>query len=187
MLIVLLIPLVLVTAIAVRLSSPGPVLFRHRRVGSGGRTIPVLKFRTMHVDAEARLAADPALLALYLAGDHKIRCDADPRITPVGRALRKWSLDELPQLFNVVAGHMSLVGPRPVVSEELSRYGDHIGAYLSVKPGLTGLWQTTGRNHITFPARASVDATYSQRCSLLLDLRIIARTPLAVVRRQGAE
>ena len=186
-LIVVLAPIMLITAMVVRLTSRGPVLFRHRRVGIGGREIEVLKFRTMHVDAEKRLALDEGLRALYLAGDHKVPCDADPRLTPVGRPLRKWSLDELPQLFNVLAGHMSLVGPRPVMQEELAKYGDHVDSYLAVKPGLTGLWQATGRNRIQFPARAALDATYTERCSLLLDLKIMARTPIAVVLRLGAD
>ena len=187
LLILLLLPIMLLTALAVRLTSRGPVLFRHRRVGMGGRDIPVLKFRTMHVGAEDRLSEDDELRALYLSRDHKIPCHADPRLTSIGRTLRKWSLDELPQLFNVVAGHMSMVGPRPVVNEELGKYGDYLDAYMAGKPGLTGLWQATGRNRIQFPARAVLDADYVERSSLLLDLKIMARTPVAVMLRQGAD
>ena len=186
-LILLLAPVMLLTALAVRLTSRGPVLFRQRRVGAGGREIPLLKFRTMQHGAEDRLAEDPDLRELYLTSGHKIPCDADPRLTPVGRPLRKWSLDELPQLFNVLAGHMSLVGPRPVTSEQLPEYGEYVGAYLAGKPGLTGLWQATGRNLIPFPDRAILDAHYRERCSLAFDLKIVARTPVAVALRRGAD
>ena len=187
LLLLVLAPLLVALALAVKASSPGPVLFRHRRVGRAGRTFDVLKFRTMEAGAERRLATTPALLALYVGGDFKLANGADPRVTRLGRFLRASSLDELPQLVNVLAGDMSLVGPRPVVPGELSLYGEHHHAYLAQRPGLTGLWQVSGRNVIRFPQRAELDAEYGRRCSAALDLKILASTPLAVLTRRGVK
>ncbi|MGH9163899.1 MAG: sugar transferase, partial [Acidimicrobiales bacterium] len=117
----------------------------------------------------------------------KLSNRSDPRVTGVGRVLRASSLDELPQLFNVLAGQMSLVGPRPVVPAELSLYGQHDAAYLALRPGVTGLWQVSGRNVIRFPQRAEMDADYGRRCSPSLDLRILVSTPLAVFTRRGVK
>jgi exopolysaccharide production protein ExoY len=180
-------PLMLLVALAVRLTSRGPVLFRQRRVGRGGPEFPMLKFRTMHVDAEQRLLDDEHLYRRYLDGCYKIPSRLDPRVTRVGRWLRVFSLDELPQLFNVLTGHMSLVGPRPVTRRELAEYGDRVDAYLGLRPGLTGLWQVGGRNHVVFPFRADLDVRYHHDCRAWLDVKIVARTPLAVVLRRGAE
>ncbi len=184
-LLVLALPLLLVLALAVKLTSRGPVLFRQQRVGAGGRTFSILKFRTMQADAEERLEAEPELLELYLVGGHKI-VGHDPRVTRVGRLLRRTSLDELPQLLNVLAGHMSLVGPRPVRTSELVHYQGVESAYFSVRPGLTGLWQVSGRNEIQFPERAQLDYSYWERCSLGFDLVILTRTLVAVVSARGA-
>ncbi len=119
--------------------------------------------------------------------DHKIPCHLDPRVTRVGRLLRTWSLDELPQLFNVILGHMSLVGPRPVLSCEVPQYSNSLEAYLGLRPGITGFWQMSGRSRIAFPARAELDEWYWDVCDPWADLKILANTPLAVVRRQGAD
>jgi lipopolysaccharide/colanic/teichoic acid biosynthesis glycosyltransferase len=166
----------------------GPAFFAHERVGRAGRRFPCLKFRSMVVGAEARLAAllarDPAARAEWQA-THKLR--DDPRVTRIGRFLRATSLDELPQLLNVLRGEMSLVGPRPVQAQELtSLYGGAAAHYLSVKPGITGPWQISGRSDTTYAERVSLDVAYATRPSFWTDLRILLRTPAAVLLRRGA-
>jgi len=178
-------PLWLVVAVFVGATSPGPILFRQPRVGRNGRTFTVLKFRSMCSDAEARLK-DLGLYDTYVATGYKLPVADECRVTSVGRFLRKTSLDELPQLLNVLRGDMSLVGPRPVVPAELDCYGDLAHCYLSVHPGITGLWQVSGRSHIRFPERAHLDRDYFHRRSLRFDLLILARTPVAVIRGNGA-
>lgn len=185
-LLVLSVPVLAVVALAVRLSSPGPVIFRQRRVGYRGRPFEILKFRTMHCDAEDRLGTDGALRDLYLRGDHKIDAGCDPRITAIGRVLRRLSLDELPQLLNVVRGDMSLVGPRPVRPGELACYADADRAYLGLQPGLTGLWQVSGRSEVKFPERAEMDLRYARTCGPMVDLRILLSTPATVLGGRGA-
>jgi len=165
----------------------GPVIYRHRRVGRDGRMFECLKFRTMVPDADralrALLEAHPELKAEWLR-DHKLR--NDPRITGLGRFLRRTSLDELPQIWNVLRGEMSLVGPRPVVREELMRYGRSLPVYLSAKPGITGLWQVTGRNDTDYRRRVALDVYYVYRQNLLLDLYILLRTTRVVLGGGGA-
>ena len=178
-------PLWFLVAVAVRFSSRGPVFFRQSRVGQHGRTIMVFKFRSMCSDAEARLS-DPGLYDTYVATGYKLPVAHECRVTKVGRFLRRSSLDELPQLFNVLRGDMSLVGPRPVLREELKCYGELVDCYLSVRPGITGMWQVNGRSHVLFPARAHLDRDYFLGRSLRLDLSILARTPLTVLRGEGA-
>lgn len=187
LLILLLFPVMLVVALAVKLTSPGPVLFRQPRVGRGGPDFPMLKFRTMRTDAEELLEKSPELMAMYLENDHKLPCDIDPRLTRVGRVLRTWSIDELPQLFNVFIGHMSLVGPRPVTSPQLPQYGANLWGYVGLRPGLTGLWQVNGRSQVNFPERGEIDASYLIDCSPWLDVRILVKTPLVVLRRSGSD
>lgn len=164
-----------------------PILYRHPRVGHGGKPFVCLKFRTMVPNADE-------VLTEYLethprAGEewerrHKLR--HDPRITRFGAWLRRTSLDELPQLINVVRGEMSLVGPRPVVEDELARYGRDIGYYLAGKPGLTGLWQVSGRNDLDYERRVHLDCWYIQNWSLWMDVQILVKTPRAVIRGDGA-
>jgi len=181
-------PLFLLLAILIKLTSPGPALFRQRRVGRGGREFPMLKFRTMYTDSEARLRSDPDLHDLFVRGSHKIPCRLDPRVTPVGRVLRRLSLDELPQLLNVVSGHMSIVGPRPVErSQFVLDYGGYEHVYLALRPGLTGLWQVSGRSTVQFPERAELDRSYLRACGPWLDAKIILRTPLVVFTGLGAD
>ena len=187
LLVVLFLPLMAVVALAVKVTSPGPVLFRQARVGRHGRQFGILKFRTMVEDSEARLAQDPELYRLYVERSHKLACHADPRVTRVGRMLRTWSIDELPQVFNVLAGHMSLVGPRPVVPSELANYAEHADAYLALRPGLTGLWQVSGRSEVAFPERAHIDVRYGATCTPWHDLKLLARTPAAVLMRRGSD
>jgi lipopolysaccharide/colanic/teichoic acid biosynthesis glycosyltransferase len=183
---VLLSPLILTIVLMIRIEGE-PVLFRHKRIGQNGRVFHCLKFRTMVQDAEQVLRdvlRDHPELRDEWTQNHKIR--NDPRITAVGRLLRLTSLDELPQLWNILQGDMSLVGPRPVVREELLRYGRNVGHYLAVKPGLTGLWQVKGRSDTSYRRRVAMDTYYVLNQSLLLDLRIVAATTGAVWRRAGA-
>lgn len=183
---VLLSPLMAAIAVWIKLDSPGPVLFRQSRPGIEGRSFRMLKFRSMRTDAEEHLERDPELYEQFIGNGCKLPPEQDPRITRVGRFLRKTSLDELPQLFNVIRGEMSLVGPRPLVGPELENYGGLVPTLLSVKPGMTGLWQVSGRSSIPFPERAEVDLEYVRTWSFLGDLWILTLTPAAVLLRKGA-
>ncbi|MGO9082104.1 MAG: sugar transferase [Streptosporangiaceae bacterium] len=176
-------PLMLVIGAAIRLGDDGPALFRQTRVGKDGRDFTVFKFRTMVTDAEQRKAQ------LADANEHdgvlfKIR--KDPRVTRLGGQLRRWSLDELPQLFNVVLGDMSLVGPRPALPQEAALYGDHVRRRLAVKPGITGLWQVNGRSDLSWDESVRLDLRYVENWSFVLDLQILWKTCSAVVRGSGA-
>jgi exopolysaccharide production protein ExoY len=180
---IVLAPVALLAAFAIWLESPrSPVLFKQRRVGRYGREFSMLKFRTMQPDAEDQLRSNGELLERFTTSDHKIPNSLDPRITWTGRFLRRSSIDEIPQLLNVLTGDMSLVGPRPVERTQLDQYGQLRPYYLAMRPGLTGMWQVKGRSRIKFPVRASVDEDYAKRCSFLLDLAILLRTPFAVIR-----
>lgn len=182
-------PLVLTLAALVRLSSRGAAFYGHERVGRGGRTIRCFKLRTMVQDADRRLAtllaSDPDL-AEEFARTFKLK--HDPRVTTMGRFLRKTSLDELPQLINVLKGEMSLVGPRPITEDEMRRYGQYMPIVLSARPGMTGLWQVSGRNDVSYSTRVALDVQYAFGQSLAGDLSIIARTFVRVFRpsRGGA-
>jgi Undecaprenyl-phosphate galactose phosphotransferase WbaP len=180
-------PLMVAVAIAVFVQDGGPVLFAHRRVGRNGRYFHCLKFRSMAIDAEARLAAllasDPEARAEW-EKDHKLR--NDPRVTKLGAFLRKSSLDELPQLFNVLRGEMSLVGPRPIVEAEIPKYGRRFRHYCAVKPGITGLWQVSGRNDTSYRTRVAMDCTYARARNVWLDAYVIAATVPAVLSRRGS-
>ena len=176
-------PVLLLTALAIRLDSRGPALFRHRRVGKNGEPFDCLKFRSMDQDAEAVLAQDTSLHAVYRAHGYKLPEHLDRRVTRVGRLIRGTSIDELPQLVNVLRGEMSLVGPRPVVKDELEHYRGAERLLLSVRPGMTGAWAVNGRHHVSYPARAELELGYVREWSLLLDLRILSRTAQAVFRR----
>ena len=168
-------------------SSRGPALFSHKRVGFGGRSFGCLKFRTMVPDASERLrqhlASNPSAAAEW-AANHKLR--HDPRVTAVGALLRKTSLDELPQLFNVLRGEMSLVGPRPVTEEELAKYGPAASAYLSCRPGISGLWQVSGRSTTSYQKRVACDTFYARNWSLFLDVKILLVTIPALLFSDGA-
>jgi len=184
--IVLLAPLGLAITLAIRFDSPGPALFRQRRLGLGGRHYWLWKYRSMRVDAEDVLQDDPFLYRQYVENDYKLPPDEDPRVTRVGRFLRRTSLDELPQLFNVLVGHMSLVGPRPVVPDEIQHYGPDARVFLAVKPGLTGFWQVNGRSEVAYPERARLDIDYITNWSIGKDLAILVGTASAVLKRRGA-
>jgi exopolysaccharide biosynthesis polyprenyl glycosylphosphotransferase len=177
-------PFLAMVALAVRLDSPGPVLFRQIRVGARGEEFEMFKFRTMCVDAEARLAD---LSDSYDAGNTVLfKMRRDPRVTRVGRILRRYSLDELPQLFNVLRGQMSLVGPRPPLPREVEGYEADAVRRLRVQPGLTGLWQVSGRSELSWDESLRLDLWYVDNWSLMLDLQIIFRTAKAVLRGTGA-
>ncbi|MGZ4677006.1 MAG: sugar transferase [Acidimicrobiia bacterium] len=175
-------PLLLLLAAVVRLTSRGPAFYRHERVGRGGVPIGCLKLRTMVRDADARLAAllasDPAL-ADEFALTYKLK--HDPRVTRIGHLLRKTSLDELPQLVNVLKGEMSLVGPRPITEAEMRRYGQYMPIVLSARPGMTGLWQVSGRNDVSYATRVALDVQYAFGQSLGGDLSILAKTAKRVL------
>jgi lipopolysaccharide/colanic/teichoic acid biosynthesis glycosyltransferase len=174
-------------ALAILTTSRGPVLFRHTRTARDGRPFTMLKFRTMHTDAEERLERDPELLAAYLANDFKVPLRMDPRVTRVGRVLRKYSLDELPQALNVLRGDMSLVGPRPIVAAQVrDLYGDDQDAYLLCKPGLTGQWQVSGRSSVVSDDRASLDREYVEGWTLHGDILILLKTIPTVLSTHGA-
>jgi Undecaprenyl-phosphate galactose phosphotransferase WbaP len=182
-----LLPLVAVLAALIRLDSPGPAFYAQDRIGQGGRRIRIWKFRTMVQDAdsvlESHLARDLEMRAEW-ERDHKLR--DDPRLTRVGRVLRKTSLDELPQVWNVVRGEMSLVGPRPIVQEEVRRYGEMFALYAKARPGMTGLWQVSGRSDTSYAERVALDTYYVRNWSVWLDLYVLARTLWAVPFGRGA-
>jgi lipopolysaccharide/colanic/teichoic acid biosynthesis glycosyltransferase len=184
---VLTLPVMLIVAGFIRLDSPGPALYRQTRVGRGGRPFKLFKLRTMRKDSDA-------VLAEYLRQNPEQeeewrsyrKLKEDPRVTRLGRFLRKYSLDELPQLFNVLRGNMSLVGPRPVVFEETRSFGEHGPIVFSMRPGLTGLWAVSGRNEVSYDERAQMESRYVQDWTLLLDFQIILRTVPAVLTGHGA-
>lgn len=175
-------PILVLVAAGVRLDSPGPTLFVPARVGRNGRVFKMYKFRSMCADAEARL---PELAHLNRGGNHLIRIANDPRVTRFGSFLRRTSLDELPQLVNVVKGEMSLVGPRPQSPDEVALYSDGQRQRLTVAPGMTGLWQITARDEPRFDEWIRLDLEYIQHWSLPLDLKILFKTPAVMVRTIG--
>lgn len=181
-LILLLSPLFALLAILVVLDDGRPVIYRRRVVGREG-AFDAFKFRSMRRDADAILQANPALRAEF---EQNFKLKNDPRITRVGSLLRKMSLDELPQLFNILVGQMSFVGPRMITSAELEKYGPHKALLLTVKPGLTGYWQINGRQEVSYEERVRMDVHYIQHWSLALDLKILMYTPFKVLRREGA-
>ena len=185
-LLVLISPLLLIIAVLVSLDG-GAFIFGHRRVGRYGREFSCLKFRTMQVDGDrvlARTLADDPAAAAEWAANHKLR--NDPRITRVGRFLRVTSLDELPQLLNVLRGEMSLVGPRPIVRAEIARYGRDISYYMRVKPGLTGLWQVNGRSDTSYRQRIDYDVDYVKNWSFWRDFFILLKTVEVILMRKGS-
>lgn len=180
---VLLAPVLIALGLAVRLTTPGPALFVQTRVGRDGKPFRMVKFRTMHHGAEALVGH---LLPLNEAAGPLFKLRNDPRVTRLGRFLRRHSIDELPQLFNVLSGSMSLVGPRPSLPGEVASYDAAARRRLSVKPGLTGLWQISGRSDLGWHESLSLDLQYIERWSLTLDLGVLLRTARAVVRARGA-
>ncbi|MGO4166213.1 sugar transferase [Novosphingobium sp. YAF33] len=180
-------PFLAVLSVMVFVSDPGPVFYRHNRIGHRGRYFQCLKFRTMKLDGDAILAAhlkvSPAARTEWDA-TRKLR--SDPRVTPLGAVMRKLSLDEFPQLLNVLSGEMSLVGPRPIVEQEVQKYGSYFEHYCRVRPGLTGIWQTSGRSDTSYQQRVTMDVAYVGRKSVAFDLWLMAKTLPAVLAAKGS-
>lgn len=185
-------PLLVLLAVAVKLDSSGPVLFRQRRIGRGGKPFTFYKFRTMHHNNDPEIHKDYVSALIReesedLKGDGgSYKIESDPRVTRLGHYLRRTSLDELPQLFNVLRGDMSLVGPRPPIDYEVDLYGDRELGRLAVLPGMTGLWQVSGRAQTTYQQMVDLDLEYIRTWSFLLDLKILAKTVGVVLLRRGA-
>ena len=177
-------PLFLLLTILIKCDSKGPVFFIQKRVGRNGKKFGIFKFRTMRINAEELIASfTPEQLKEW---KENFKLKNDPRITRVGKFLRNTSLDELPQLINIFIGNMSLVGPRPIVEEELEWYGEKKNVLLSVRPGLTGWWATNGRSEVSYPERCDYEVYYVYNCSLLLDIKILFKIFSAVFSRKGA-
>lgn len=185
--VVLLSPVFLLLAVLIKLDSRGPVIFAHQRIGKDGKLFPCLKFRTMCVDADKKLkeylAANPEARKEWEA---EFKLKDDPRVTRVGKVLRKTSLDELPQLFNVLIGQMSLVGPRPIVTAEIPKYGPYIKDFYMVHPGITGMWQVNGRSDTTYEERVQMDSWYVRNWDVWLDIMLLWRTFGVVLQHKGA-
>jgi len=180
-------PLFAFVVLLLKLTDPGPVIFRHIRVGQGGRRFACFKFRSMVLDSDkvlkTLLESDPAARKEW---DRTQKLANDPRITPLGKFLRQSSLDELPQLINVIRGDMSLVEPRPIVPSELTRYGDKLSLYLLARPGITGIWQVSGRNDCGYDRRIEMDANYVRNWRFSTDFVILLRTLGAVLAQRGS-
>lgn len=177
-------PVFIIISILIKTTSEGPVFFAHKRVGKGGKTIKIYKFRSMVTNAEELIKQfTPEQKAEY---EKNFKLENDPRVTKVGKFMRKTSLDELPQLINILKGDISIVGPRPVMDVETQIYGNYRNMLLSVKPGLTGFWAANGRSHTTYTRRRAMEIYYVKNRSVLLDLKIIFKTFISVFKREGA-
>ena len=176
-----------VIALLIKIISPGPVFYQHKRIGLDGKEIWIWKFRTMTHNSEfalqQHLKEDPAL---QMEWEINFKLKRDPRVTAIGRFLRRTSLDELPQIWNVLRGEMSLIGPRPIVKEEIALYGDEFEIYKQVLPGITGLWQISGRNDLPYHDRVKLDVYYIQNWSIWLDIHILMHTILSTLQARGA-
>ncbi len=179
-------PVILTVSLLVYITSGRPILFRQKRLGEGGKLFTIYKFRTMRKDAEETLRNDPELYRRYVQNGYKLPVEEDPRITRLGYFLRRSTLDEIPQFLNIIKGDMSLVGPRPIVPAEIERYDGDAEEFLSVKPGITGLWQVTGRSTVAYPERKHMDLAYIRNRSVYLDVKILLKTVKAVLARKGA-
>lgn len=176
----------LMISTAILLTSTGPLFYREERIGRNGKPFRIWKFRTMYCESALRRFRVYETKAGGLTHSRVHKTRNDPRVTRVGRFLRQWSLDELPQVFNILAGEMSLVGPRPIVSDEAARYGEQLRFYLMAKPGLSGLWQVSGRCTVDYAERARLDAIYIRQWQFVSDIQILFRTIPAVLSRVGA-
>lgn len=181
---VVLSPIFLVIAIAIKIESKGPVLFKHTRIGKDGKIIKLYKFRSMVINAEELIKTfTPEQMKEY---KENYKLTNDPRITKVGNFLRKTSLDELPQLLNIIKGDLAIIGPRPVVADELKKYGPNTEKFLSVTPGLTGYWAANGRSCTTYEQRMQMELYYIDNLSLKMDVKVFFKTIEAVIKREGA-
>lgn len=183
--VIVLLPVFLIIAIIVKSDSKGKVVFIHKRLGKNGKTIKVYKFRTMVNDAEQVYKNLP--IEIKMKFEDKFKLENDPRITKTGKFLRESSLDELPQLINIIKGDMSIVGPRPIVEKEIEKYGEFSEKLLSIKPGLTGNWQVSGRSNCTYEERVKLDMDYIDKKGFWMDIIIILRTVAVVIKKIGAE
>ena len=167
-------------------SNKGPLFYKQVRIGWHGRPFKIYKFRSMVVNADAILENNPEMYAKYVANNYKLEPEEDPRITRLGRWLRKTSIDEIPQFLNILRGEMSIIGPRPVVKAELSEYGERVNKFLSVKPGAMGLWQSSGRSNIPYPERCDVELEYVDKASLSFDAKIMFKNIISIFKSDGA-
>lgn len=182
---IILSPIYLIIAIAVKIDSKGPVFFKHTRIGKNGKIIKIYKYRTMVANAEELIKKfSPEQMKEY---KENFKLENDPRITKVGKFLRKTSLDELPQLLNIIQGDLALIGPRPVVKSELEKYGENTGKFLSVTPGLTGNWAASGRSNTTYEERMKMELWYVDHISFITDVKIFFKTIIAVIKKEGAK
>ncbi len=185
MALIILSPIYLIIALAVKIDSPGPIFFKHTRIGKNGKTIKIYKYRTMVTNAEELIKQfTPEQMKEY---KENFKLENDPRITKVGKFLRKTSLDELPQLLNIVKGELALIGPRPVVKDELEKYGENAEKFLSVTPGLTGNWAASGRSNTTYEERMEMELWYVDNISFKTDIQIFFKTIVAVIKKEGAK
>ena len=181
---ILLSPLFAIIAIAIKIDSKGPVFFAHKRIGKNGKIIKLYKFRSMVINAEELIKSfTPEQMREY---KENYKLTNDPRITKVGKFLRKTSLDELPQLINIINGDLSIIGPRPVVADELEKYGENKDKFLSVTPGLTGYWAANGRSNTTYEQRMEMELYYIDNLSLKMDIKVFFKTILSVLKKEGA-
>ncbi len=191
LLLIILLPFFILIPILIKLSSKGPILFRQTRIGKNAKPFTFYKFRTMYVEEDRRYGQE--FVSNLISGRYGeigetpiYKLSMDPRITTIGKFLRKASLDEIPQILNILKGDMSLVGPRPPIPYELDHYEEWHKERLSVKPGITGLWQVVGRSHTTFDEMVKMDIEYARRKSIILDLKLLLKTPLTVLSGKGA-
>lgn len=167
-------------------NNKGPLFYKQVRIGWHGKPFKIYKFRSMVVNADTILENDPDLYAKYVANNYKLEPEEDPRITRLGRWLRKTSIDEIPQFLNILRGEMSIIGPRPVVKAELSEYGSRVDKFLSVKPGAMGLWQSSGRSNIPYPERCDVELEYVDKASFKFDIQIMFKNIISIFKSDGA-
>ena len=182
---VLLSPVFLILAICIKIDSKGPVIFAHKRIGKNGKEFNMYKFRSMYENAEEMIENFSEEQKREWQENFKL--ENDPRITKVGKFLRKTSLDELPQIVNIIKGDLSIIGPRPIVDEELEKYGENKEKFLSITPGLTGYWQANGRSNTTYEERMQMELYYIDNQSLLLDIKIFFKTIVSVIKKEGAK
>ncbi len=181
---IVLLPIFAIIAVAIKIDSKGPVFFVHKRIGKNGKEIGIYKFRTMIPDAEKMIKHFSENQKKEFKENFKL--EYDPRVTKIGRFLRKTSLDELPQILNILKGELSIVGPRPIVEDELEKYGENKEKFLSVTPGLTGYWQANGRSNTTYEERMKMELYYVDNMSMWLDIKIFFKTFISVFKREGA-
>lgn len=179
-------PTMVIISFLIYVTDGRPIFFSQDRLGLGGETFHIFKFRSMRRDAEETLRSNPVIYNKYISNNYKLPEGEDPRITKIGLFLRKTSLDEIPQFWNVLIGDMSMVGPRPIVQEELSEYGSKRYLFLGMKPGITGVWQVSGRSDLKYPERAAVELSYLDKQRITYDIAILFRTAYCVFKRKGA-